>query len=172
MPLEKKLLISASQINKKLQDIAHTLNQNYREKEVVIITVLKGSLIFTADLIRLLSFPVIIQTITCKSYGMSGKVPGKLEILGLDTLDVMGKDILIVEDIFDSGNTLASVAKELQYKKPKTLTTLTLLHKKIKRETSFLPDYSLFEIENKFVIGYGLDYKELHRNLPDIYEVL
>ncbi len=170
--MKKKLLISASQIDEKLREIANTLNQTYNENEVVIITILKGSLIFTADLIRLLSFPLRLQPITCKSYGMRGMTPGKLEISGVDCLDIQGKNILVIEDIFDTGNTLSTVAKALQHKSPKTLTTLTLLRKEVKRESSYLPDYSLFEIENKFVIGYGLDYKELYRNLPNIYEVL
>jgi hypoxanthine phosphoribosyltransferase len=131
--------------------------------------VMKGAFCLTADLIRSLKIPVLIEYIKASSYGHLGKNKGDLKVVGLETLDLKSKDVLLVDDIYDSGETLSYIIAKLQEKLPKTLKTLVLLSKNVKREVDDLPDYSLFFIEDVFAIGFGLDYKERFRELPGIY---
>ncbi len=131
--------------------------------------VLKGALCLTADLIRALKTPLTLETIKAKSYGQRGALRGELILEGLEEIDLESKNILLVDDIFDSGETLRQIVAKLTLKNPKSLRSLVLLSKNTPRETGYLPDYALFHIENLFVIGYGLDYKEHYRGLPGIY---
>lgn len=143
----------------------------YEGKEVVLVMALKGAFIFVADLIRELRLPVQIESVHCSSYGSRGTKKGPLTIKGHETLELKGKHVLVVDDIFDSGETLSRVIETLKAKEPQTINSLVLLTKEVPRSIHFSPDYSLFTIADHFVVGYGLDYKEYYRGLPDIYRV-
>lgn len=166
-PIE--LLISKEEIRLKILEVARAIDAQYQGEELTIVMVMKGSLCLTADLIRQLQIPTLIEYVSVSSYGDLGVKRGQLKMTGHEKLNLASKNVLVVDDIFDSGNTLFHVVKALEQKQPKTLKTLVLLSKNVDREIVYSPDYVLFDIKNKFVIGYGLDYKELYRGLPDIY---
>ncbi len=170
--LHLELLLSKEVIRKKLEQIACRLKEEYRDKEVVIILILKGSLCFVADLIRLLPpEKVALEVIRCSSYGLSGMQKQPLRIEGLESIEVKDRHVLLVDDIYDSGETFAAVLEKVQAKNPKDIQSLVLLIRKSRSSFLPVPDYSLFEIGDEFVVGYGLDYKEKYRGLPDIYAI-
>jgi hypoxanthine phosphoribosyltransferase len=164
-----ELLISRDAIEDRILDVARALDVQYEGEELTIVMVMKGALCITADLIRALKIPCTIEAVKASSYGERGAKRGELQILGLEEVNLFSKNVLIVDDIFDSGQTLLQIFSKLKEKNPKSLKSLVLLEKNVDREISYLPDYILFSIENLFVIGYGLDYKEHYRGLPGIY---
>ena len=166
---EMDLLISREEIAQKIQETAATIDRDYQDKKLTIILVMKGSICVASDLMRELKTPFTIEYIKASSYGQNGTTPGELYIDGFEKLNLEGKDVLVVDDIFDSGKTMAEVLKKLETKKPNSLKSLVLLLKDVPHKVNILPDYSLFTIPNRFVIGYGLDYKEYYRGLPGIY---
>lgn len=164
-----ELLISQDKIKSKIAQVAQVLDAEYNGEEITIVMVMKGAICIAADLIRELKSPCTIEYVKASSYGHRGAQRGELKITGLETLDLTSKNVLLVDDIFDSGETLTGILAKLQEKNPKSLKSLVLLAKNVQRDVSYYPDYTLFEIENQFVIGYGLDYKEHYRGLPGIY---
>jgi hypoxanthine phosphoribosyltransferase len=165
-----KLFIPKEQIAAKVKEAALQISKDYQGKDLVIVMVLKGSLCFVADLIREINLLLEVQTVQCFSYGALGKERGKLSIAGLDRLQIQNRDVLIVDDIFDSGHTLMKLKESLQEQKPSSIQTCVLLHKQgVSRVVDFRPEYVLFDIQNRFVVGYGLDYKEQYRGLPDLW---
>ena len=164
-----ELLISEEQILQKIKEIGNQIESDYAKREIVIVMVMKGAICLVADLIRQLHLPCAIEFVQGRSYGAEGTKRGKLFVSGIENLDIAGKDLLLVDDIFDSGTTLSYIKDKLAEKNPKSLKTLVLLSKKISRNITWIPDYVLFEIENRFVVGYGLDYKEHFRGLPGVY---
>jgi len=162
-------LIPSSEIALKLKEVGAQIDKEYNGSELVIVMVMKGAIMVTADLIRNLHIPVSVEYVKAKSYGKNGMTRGKLAVFGLKELDIKGKNVLIVDDIFDSGTTMTTLIKKFQEKNPKTLRSLVLLLKQVPRKVTYRPDFVLFEIQNRFVVGYGLDYKELYRGLPGIY---
>ena len=163
-----EVLIPAEVVAAKIQEAAAAINRDYRDKELAILMIMKGSLCVTADLIRHIDVPFSLDYLKASSYGLNGTTSGKLTITNLENLDIEGKDVLIVDDIFETGKTLAGVIKILEERHPKSIKSLMLLVKNIPRATDYRPDYTLFEIPDRFVIGYGIDYKERFRGLPDI----
>lgn len=164
-----ELLISSEEIKQKVAQVARLIEKEYVGEEVTLIVVMKGAICITADLMRELKIPVNFECIRASSYGMRGIERGTLVVDGLDKVDISSKNILIVDDIFDSGTTLCHILCECAKKNPKTLRSLVLLSKNVKRDLSYIPDYVLFQIENRFVVGFGLDYNEKYRGLPGIY---
>lgn len=164
-----ELLISDQAIQQKIKETAFQLEQDYKGKPLIIVMVMKGAICLVADLIRYLTLPFELEYVHASSYGLRGTTPGQVELQEVKELDIKDKNVLIIDDIFDTGNTLTKVTEALQAKDPASLKSLVLLSKKIERKTKFRPDYSLFEIENLFVVGYGLDFKEYLRGLPGIY---
>jgi len=164
-----ELLVSPEEISKKIKEVAATIDQQYADQDLTVIMVMKGAVCVTSDLIRQLHIPVTLEYMKASSYGKNGTSRGELRITGLDTLDLTNKNILVIDDIFDSGFTMETIVQRLQEKKPKSVKTLVLLAKKIPRETSYRPDFTLFEIGNRFIVGYGLDYKEHYRGLNGVY---
>lgn len=164
-----ELLISADEIEQKLAEVSAKIDAEYQGEALTVIMVMKGAVCVAADLIRQLHIPATLEYMKASSYGHKGTTRGELKITGIDQLDLKGKNVLIVDDIFDSGTTMTGIVERLQEKSPKSLKTLVLLLKKVPRETAYRPDYTLFEIENRFVVGYGLDYKEYYRGLPAVY---
>lgn len=163
------LLLSPQDISDKVAEIARQIDTEYEDKELTLMMVLKGSICITADLMRQLHVPCKLQYIRASSYGMNGIKGGELTIQGLDHLNLEGEHILILDDIFDTGKTMSTIVERIKEKNPASVKSLVLLMKNVNHSTDYRPDYTLFEIENRFVIGYGLDYKELYRGLPGIY---
>jgi hypoxanthine phosphoribosyltransferase len=164
-----RLVLSQEQITQKIVEVCQKLDQDYLGKQPVILMIMKGSICLVADLIRHLHVPNTIEFIQTKSYGERGVERGDLAILGIENLNLSNKDVLVVDDIFDSGKTLQGVLKKIQELRPKSLKSLVLLSKRVSRSISLHPEYVLFEIENQFVVGYGLDYKEHFRGLSGVY---
>ncbi len=131
--------------------------------------VMKGAFILIADLMRHLHLPVRLDTIHCPNYGHGTK--GELTVEGIDDLEIQGKHILVIDDIFDTGKTLAEVVSQIKKKNPASLKSLVLPSKDVPHNTDYRPDIALFDIEDQFVVGSGLDYKEYYRGLPDIYAI-
>ena len=131
--------------------------------------VMKGAFCLTSDLIRELKTLNVIEYLKASSYGKLGTQRGELTLTGLEGLDLSDKNVLLIDDIYDTGETLSQIISKLKTQNPKTLRSLVLLSKKGKRKISYTPDYVLFDIEDEFVVGYGLDYKEHYRGLPGVY---
>ncbi len=166
--LELDLLISMDEIQDKIAKVVVQLEADYKDQEIVVVMIMKGAICLVADLIRAISLPCVVESIQASSYGAHGKTRGNLQIKGIESLDLFSKNVLLVDDIFDSGNTLFQVHQALAEKKPKSLKSLVLLSKNVS-DLEYQPDYILFSIENRFVVGYGLDYKEYYRGLKGIY---
>lgn len=162
-------LISQEEIAGKIRETAHQINRDYKNKDLVIVMVLKGALCLTADLIRELDLPLDVEFVQCSSYGTRGVERGELSVIGLDRLNIHNRDVLIVDDIFDTGHTMSALIEALKEKHPRSLKSLVLLLKDVPHITDYRPEYVLFPIENEFVVGYGLDFKERYRGLPGIF---
>ena len=163
-----EILISEEEIIKAVDGLAQKLNEVYGDEQVVLVLILKGSVVFCADLMRRLSFPVMLDVMKVSSYGNGTVSGGKINI-DLDlTQSIEGKNVLIVEDIIDSGNTLCKLKQHLLELNPKTLRICTLLDKPTRREAPIEADYIGIKIPDKFIVGYGLDYAENYRQLPYI----
>lgn len=165
-------LISQDVISQKVKDFGRMLNADYEGHHLTIIMVMKGAFCFAADLIRQLHIPCSVECIRASSYGYRGVKRGKLTIVGLDDLKIKSQHVLVVDDIFDSGNTLVGIIDQLKEKQPKSLKTLVLLSKNVTRTIDYIPDYVMFNVEDRFVVGCGLDYKEYYRGLPGVYAVV
>lgn len=162
-------MISEEKIRKRIKEMALEINERYKESEsVVLIGLLRGSAIFLADLARLLSVPVVLDFMATSSYGSGTDSCGDVKILKELDEEIHGRDVLIVEDIIDTGNTLTKIKKMLLLRDPKSLSICTLLSKPSRREVHVDVDWEGFAIEDKFVVGYGIDYAQLYRNLPYI----
>ncbi len=166
---QRKLLIDQDTISKAVQGLAKRISQDYRGGDLVLICILKGAFVFLSDLIRWLDLPVEIDFVRLASYG-SGKTSSRNVRITKDIeIPIQGKDVLIVEDIVDTGWTLAYLMERLSGHHPKSIRICTLLNKEARREVEVQADYVGFEIEDRFVVGYGLDFNEKHRSLPAIY---
>lgn len=164
-----KVLFSAKQIQARISELAQELNNFYYGEEVIAVCVLKGAVVFAADLIRELNMPVKMEFIRLSSYGSSTTTSGKVNAVDIKLPDLNGKNVLIVEDIVDTGLTAKFLVDFININfHVKSLKFCSLLDKKITRKVDIEPDYYCFEVDNKFVVGYGLDYDGLYRNLPYI----
>lgn len=164
----EKIILSADEINTRVQEIAAEINQNYAGsvREVILITLLDGAIVFTADLIRHLSVPIRLDCIRVSSYGNSTNPETAPRILGSLKSDVKDKHVLLVDDILDTGNTMKKVVNEVSAQKPASLRTCVFLDKPERRQNNFQADWSGFNIPDEFVVGYGLDYAGRYRELP------
>jgi|UniRef100_A0A7V5XYY2 hypoxanthine phosphoribosyltransferase len=161
-------LISAEEVNKKVKELAEKISEDYQKKELVVIGVLKGAFIFLADLIRNLKIPVFCDFIKVSSYGKATESSGVVKIVADISFPIENKDVLLVEDIVDTGLTLQYLLNHLQLKKPRTIKICALLDKPDRHKIEIPIDYLGFKIPNKFVVGYGIDYDERFRYLPYI----
>lgn len=161
-----KILLTDEQIQTRIKSLADEINNDYKGEEIVLICVLKGAVMFAVDLSKHLNMPLKMEFIKLSSYGNGMTSSGKVQSFGAHLEEMNGKNVLIVEDIIDTGLTaefLINYIKETY--KPKTLKFCSLLNKKETRKSSVEPDYYGFEIGNKFVVGYGLDDEGYNRNL-------
>lgn len=164
---EVKILFTEEQIKNRVTELAKEISNNYRNKNLLIVGILKGSTIFLSDLVRQIDLPCEIDFVALRSY--NSKTAGNFVQVILDLYDSpVGKDVLIVEDILDTGRTLEFLKENLIFRKAKSVKICVLLNKIKKRKSKIKPDYKGFDIPDKFVVGYGLDYKEKYRNLPYI----
>ena len=162
----ERVLLSETQIAERIKEVAKKIDEDYQGQEVIAICILKGSIIFFADLIRAMKTPTNVEFMKVSSYGFGTSSSGKLSV-GLDLFsNIEGKNVLIVEDIIDSGHTMYALKDMLKTRNPASLRIVTLLDKPARRTMDINADYTCFEIEDEFVIGYGLDYAEKYRDLP------
>lgn len=164
-PNIERIMLDEQTIAERVKDMAVRLDKLYDGKSPVVVCILKGSVIFFADLIRNMKTPLEVDFMAVSSYG-GGTTTGELKIKKDLSVDIEGRDVLIVEDIIDSGNTLYKLKKMLIKRAPSSVNIVTLLDKPERREAPIEPEYTCFTIEDEFVVGYGLDYAEEYRNLP------
>jgi len=164
-----EVLISKENLQKRIAELGIQISQDYQGKQILMICILRGGVMFLSDLIRHITIPVAIEFMAVSSYGSGARSSnGEVRItLDLNT-SITGREVIIVEDIIDSGHTLASVIELLQTRNPASLCVCTLLDKLERREVPVPIRYCGFQIEDKFVFGYGLDMDEYYRNLPFI----
>ncbi len=162
-----RILLSEEQLKDIVKRLGAEITDDYKDKRLVLVSVLKGSVVFMADLMREIKIPCSIDFMSVSSYGSGTKTSGVVKIVkDLDTDVVEGADLLIVEDILDSGVTLEYLMKILSARNPNSIKICTLLDKPERRKANVFADYSGAQIPDAFVVGYGLDYDEQYRNLP------
>jgi hypoxanthine phosphoribosyltransferase len=160
------VLLTREQIACRVRELAEQISADYAGRELLIVGVLKGSWIFLADLVRLITVPVTVDFMMASSYGANTNSSGVVRMV-LDLKSALeGRDVLVVEDIMDSGLTLKHIVDSLKLRKPRSLKVVALMDKPDRRRTDIKADYVGFKIPNKFVVGYGVDFAERFRNLP------
>ena len=164
-------LISREQIAAIVRDLAARISEDYGQSELVLVCVLKGGFMFLSDLVRHLRMPVQIDFVRLASYGSGTKTSGRIEITKDVEVSMEGKDVLVVEDIIDSGRTIRFLKERLALSNPRSVKVCTLLDKKARREVEMEADYVGKEVDDVFIVGYGIDFNEAYRNLPEIYYV-
>ncbi|MBE2238546.1 MAG: hypoxanthine phosphoribosyltransferase [Caldilineaceae bacterium] len=163
-----KVLVDEITIRKRIRELGDIINREYAHKDLLLVSVLKGSIIFMADLIRSITVPHEIDFMATSSYGSGVSSSGVVRILKDLNTSIEGRNVILVEDIIDSGHTLSYLLRILQERRPASLRIMTLLDKPERREVNIHVDWVGFSIPNEFVVGYGLDYGEVYRNLPFI----
>ena len=163
----QRVLVSEAELDKIVTEIADKISEDYRGKRLVLVCILKGAVVFMGDLMKKITIPVEIDFMKVSSYGNATKTSGAVNILlDLHRKDLAETDILIVEDILDSGMTLSYLSKHIMAKGASSIKIATLLDKPERRKVDVYPDYKGFVVPDEFVVGYGLDYDEKYRNLP------
>ena len=164
----KEILFSEEQLKDRVAEIAAQIDRDYAGKELMLVSVLRGSFIFMADLVRAITVPCTVDFMAVSSYGAGTVSSGQVQITKDLSEDITGRHLLVVEDILDSGNTLSYLLEVLRARKPASIRLCTLLYKPERRVKPVQLDYTGFTIPDAFVVGYGLDYDEHYRNLPYI----
>ena len=162
----KTVLVSEEQLKAKVAELGAQISRDYAGKNLVLVSILKGSVVFMADLMRAVSIPCNIDFMVVSSYGGSNTTSGLVKIIKDLDGDLSGKDVLIVEDILDTGVTLSNLVPMLKMRNPNSVKICTILDKPSRRKADIQPDYEGFQVPDEFVVGYGLDYDEKYRNLP------
>ena len=169
-PIKRKILFTKEVIEKRVWELAETISRDYEGGELIVIGVLKGAFVFMADLIRHFSIPCLIDFVKLASYGAGSVSSGKVVMTkDIDISNIEGKDVLIAEDIVDTGLTLSFLVNLFRERNPRSVKVCALLDKRQRREVPFEADYVGFTIEDGFVVGYGIDFNEKFRYLPEIY---
>ena len=163
-----RVLVKREEIADKVRELGVRITRDYEGKYPIVVCILKGAVVFFADLIRELDIPLDIDFMAISSYGSSTKSTGVVKLVKDLDRDVYGRDVLVVEDIVDSGMTLSYIKKELLQRGAASVRIATLLDKPARRRVELDVEYSCFNIPDAFVVGYGLDYDEKYRNLPDV----
>lgn len=164
----EKVLISKEELNRRICEIAKTLDEDYKGKHPLMVAILKGSVMFFTDLIREMKTDLEIDFMSISSYGNGVKSSGEVKMIKDLDGKIEGKDVIIVEDIVDSGYTMKYLKNLLEARNPSSIRICALLDKPSRRETDVQVDYKGFEVGNEFVVGYGLDYASFYRNIPFI----
>ncbi len=163
-----EILIGAEELQAKVAELGRQISEDYRGRNPLLICLLRGAVVFLSDLIRAIDIPLEMDFIAISSYGASTESSGVVRLVMDLKSNITGRNVLIIEDIVDSGRTLAYILDNLRTRRPADIKVCALLSKPSRREVQVKLDYLGFEIPNKFVVGYGLDYVEHYRNLPFI----
>ncbi len=164
----KEVLYSEEVISKRVKELGAAISKDYEGKDLLVVGVLKGSIVFTADLIKGITIPCELDFMAVSSYGKASESSGIVRILKDLDNDIEGKHILIVEDIVDTGTTLSYLLKYLKARKAESIEIVALLNKEARRKSNVTVKYSGFDVPDEFIVGYGIDYAEKYRNLPFI----
>jgi len=167
--MQKKILFPRDAIKKRVEELAGRISADYKDRELIVIGILKGAFVFMADLIRAFSIPCRIDFVRVASYGAGTESAGRVVLTKDIETSIKGRDILIVEDIVDTGLTLAYLVNWLKERNPQSLKVCAFLDKRKRRKVAFEADYVGFTIDDGFVVGYGLDFNEQSRFLPEVY---
>ena len=166
-----KVLIRRDEIKKAVARLAREINRDYQGKRPLLVGVLKGSFVFMADLVRQLDLPLELDFVKLSSYGSAQESSGQVKVVQELETPIEGRDVLVIEDIVDTGLTTSFLLDYLRQKKPASLKLCALTDKSSRRKVAVTIDYLGFTVPNKFIVGYGIDYDEKFRNLPDIYAI-
>ncbi len=169
--MDKEILYSREAIQRRISELADEIECHYLGKELVVIGVLKGAFVFMADLIRCLQVSCVVDFVRVASYGAGSETSGEVRITKDIETDIRGRDVLIVEDIVDTGLTLTFLVEAIKQRGPASVAVCAFIDKRGRRRVPFEADYVGFSMDDGFVIGYGLDYNEKARFLPDVYIV-
>ena len=164
----QEILFTQEQLERRVEELAREIERDYAGREILLVSVLRGSFIFMADLVRKISLPCLVDFMSVSSYGKGTSSTGQVQITKDLSEDISGRHIIVVEDILDSGNTLSYLLRVLEQRGPASVRLCTLLDKPERRVKPVEVHYSGFTIPDAFVVGYGLDYAEHYRNLPYI----
>ncbi len=159
-------IVTQEQMRTRIKDLGRQIAADYADKDLILVGILKGAFAFYADLARAIRIPLRVDFLVVSSYGSRSKTSGKVKMVTDLTENIAGRDVLLVEDIVDSGLTVQHLIKTLSKRKPKSIKVCALLNKPDRRQVTVHVDYVGFEIPNKYVVGYGLDYQQKYRNLP------
>lgn len=174
MDIEKKVwevLCSEEDLNKRIKELGAQITEDYKDKNIMVISLLRGSFIFCADLVRAIDLKTKIDFMTTQSYGDGFSTSGNVQVVNDIKGSLEGYDVLVVDDITDSALTMHHVINHLKEKNPKSIKCCVLLDKPSRRKVELVPDYCGFTIEDKFVVGYGLNYGDYYRNVPYVFAV-
>ncbi|MEE1279731.1 MAG: hypoxanthine phosphoribosyltransferase [Oscillospiraceae bacterium] len=163
-----KILLTEKEIKQKVAELGAQISRDYADKNLLMVSILKGSVVFMADLMRAITIPARIDFMAVSSYGSGVKTSGVVKIVKDLDLDLHGYDVLIVEDILDSGMTLSYIKGLLEQRGTRSIRIATLLDKPSRRKVDIKADYFCFDIPDEFVVGYGLDFNEKYRNFPSV----
>jgi hypoxanthine phosphoribosyltransferase len=164
-------ILSKTAIDARVEEIAHRISEDYRDRDLILIGILKGAFIFLSDLIRHLTIPVKVDFMSVSSYGNGMSSAGQIRLHKDVELDLKNKDVLIVEDIVDTGVTLAYLVDYLKSSGAASVRICALIDKRERRQAAVAVDYAGHVVDKGFLVGYGLDYAEFYRNLPEIYHL-
>ncbi|NLY77825.1 MAG: hypoxanthine phosphoribosyltransferase [Tissierellia bacterium] len=166
---QPRILFDVDEIAKRIKEMGEEITTDYEGSDIVVISLLRGSFVFAADLVRAIKVPVNIDFMTTSSYGYGQSSSGLVEIVSDIRTDIKDKNVLIVDDIMDSGNTMKEVIEYINSKGPRSVKTCVMLDKPSRREVDIKPDYVGFTIPDVFIVGYGLNYGDYYRNVPYIF---
>ena len=164
-------VLTKNEIDAQVSHIAQVISADYKDRELILIGILKGAFIFLSDLIRQLSIPVKVDFMCVSSYGDHTTSLGRIKLIKDVDIDINNKDVLIVEDIVDTGITLSYLVDHLHASGASSVRICTLIDKRERRETDVRVDYACHTVDKGFLVGYGLDYAEFYRNLPEVYHL-
>ncbi len=164
-------VLTQKEIANRVVEVADAISTDYRDRDLILIGILKGAFVFLADLIRHISIPVKVDFMCASSYGRSTSSSGRVKIIKDVDLDLKNKDVVIVEDIVDTGITLTHLVAHLKSSGAASVRICALIDKQERRQTEIVADYVCHSVEKGFLVGYGLDYAEFHRNLPEVYHL-
>ena len=165
----EKVLVSKQQLQDRIVEIAKEMDEIYKDSNPLFICILKGSVFFTADLLKQVSIPCEIEFMAVSSYGSDTKTSGEVKMIKDLNVPIQGRDVVIIEDIIDSGNTLSYLKRLLLQRNPNSVKICTLLDKPERRKVDLSADFVGFVIPDEFVVGYGLDYDEKYRTFDEVY---
>lgn len=164
-------VLKKDEIDKLVSEVAQKISSDYQDRELVLIAVLKGAFMFLSDLARRLTIPAQIDFLRVASYGVNSSSSGKIQFTKEIEVNIRDKDVLIIEDIIDTGLSMRFILDHLKSLEPKTLKVCVLIDKYERREADITIDYGCHTVEKGFLVGYGLDYAEKYRNLPEVYQL-